>query len=212
MKFVRKPPQTDKALSERLQSAGWKKIKEPSNIAVAIVCSLPFALFLGGISLLLLYALDPSLFSFLRTDPFRFTVTLNLSMVLYIVGLFIFMLLHELLHAVFIPNFVRSDKTFWGLNGLLGFVFTTEPLKKVRFIIISFMPLALLSLVLPVILRLLGALSAYAAFLCFINAIGSCVDCLSACLIMFQVPMGHIIINNGFETWHANASEDVSAK
>ena len=45
MKFVRKPPQTDKALSERLQSAGWKKIKEPSNIAVAIVCSLPFALF-----------------------------------------------------------------------------------------------------------------------------------------------------------------------
>jgi hypothetical protein len=206
MKFVRKLPQTDKALSERLQSAGWKKIREPSGIAAAIACSLPFVLLSGGISFLILYVLDSSLFGFLRNDTIDLTITLNLFTVLYIVGIFIFMLLHEMLHAVFIPDFIRSGRTFWGMNGPLGFVFTTQPLKKARFIVVSLMPLVLLSVILPAVLRLLGLLSAYAAFLCFINALGSCVDCLTACLIAFQVPNGHVIISNGFETYHTEAA------
>ncbi len=95
-----------------------------------------------------------------------------------------------------------SIKTYWGINGVFGFVFTTEKLKKVRFIKISLMPYLLLSVILPFILYTFGVLNGYTVFLCLINAMGSCVDFLNICLITFQVPKGAYIINNGFETFY----------
>jgi len=202
MRFVKKPPKTDKALSGRLQAAGWKKIREPASIGAAIACSIPFALLLGGVCLLLIYSLNPALFDFLHDGSLSITIPLNLKTILYVLSIFVLMLLHEFLHAVFIPNFVKSQNTFWGINGLFGFVFTTELIKKRRFILISVMPFVLLSVVLPAALRLFSVFGPYAAFLCFINAVGSCVDFLNACLIAFQVPRGHVIVSNGFETYH----------
>lgn len=202
MRFVRKPPRTDKALSEQLMNAGWKKLSEPSAITTAVIFSIPFALVLGAVSISLVYLLQPSLFSFLQNEEIGFTISLNFSSILYITGIFLFMMLHEFLHAVVIPNFMQSEKTFWGINGLFGFVFTTEPLKKARFLVISIMPFGVLSVILPVVLDMFEWLNAYTAFLCFINAIGSCVDFLNVWLIAFQVPRGQTIINNGFETYY----------
>ena len=204
MRFVKKPPKTDKALSGRLQAAGWKKIREPASIGAAIACSIPFALLLGGLCLLLIYCLNPALFDFLHDGSFSITITLNLNTILYVLSIFVLMILHELFHAVFIPNFVKSQRTFWGINGLFGFVFTTEPIKKGRFILISVMPFVLLSVILPAALRLFSAFGSYPAFLCFINGVGSCVDFLNVCLIAFQVPGGHVIVSNGFETYHSD--------
>lgn len=113
------------------------------------------------------------------------------------------MLIHEFIHAALIPNFIKSDKTFWGINGLAGFVFTTEPIKKRRYIIISFMPSILLSIILPILLDMVQLLNGYLAFLCVLNAMGSCVDFLNVILIVFQVPNNATIINNGFETYYS---------
>ena len=198
-------PRTDKTLSEQLMNAGWKKLREPSAITTALLCSIPFALLLGAVFISLLYLLQPSLFSFLQDGVIEFTFSLNFSSVLYIIGVFAFMILHEFLHAVLIPNFMKSEKTFWGINGLFGFVFTTEPLKKARFIAISILPFVLLSVILPVILNAFEWLNAYTAFLCFLNAVGSCVDFLNVWLIAFQVPRGQTIISNGFETYYKSA-------
>ena len=157
---------------------------------------------LGGLTVLILSFLDPSLFDFIHDGSFSFTFKLNFSAILYVAGIFVFMMLHEFLHAVFIPNFIKSDKTFWGINGLFGFVFTREAIKKGRFILISAAPFVLLSVILPFILRLFGLLNGYTVFLCVINALGSCVDFLNIILVAFQVPTGRTIINNGFETYY----------
>ena len=202
MKYVHKMPSTDMEFSKDLLNNGWTKIKEPSNIALATLYSMPFAFLLGGIVLLITFFLNPSVFHFLQKDSLAFTLTLNLFTILYIIAILAFMALHEFIHALFIPHFISSNKTFWGLNGLFGFVCTAEPLKKSRFIIISMMPCVILSFLLPFVLNSFGLLNGYTMFLCLFNAMGSCVDFLNILLIAFQVPKGSTIINNGFETFY----------
>lgn len=167
------------------------------------MCAIPLALILVGITTWLVYQLNPGLFAFLEERAINFTVSFNFATLLYIIGIFVFMLIHEFIHAVLIPNFIKSDKTFWGINGLFGFVFTTEPIKKRRYIIISFMPCILLSIILPILLDMVQLLNGYMAFLCVLNAMGSCVDFLNVVLIVFQVPNNAVIINNGFETYYS---------
>ncbi|PHV72325.1 hypothetical protein CS063_02285 [Sporanaerobium hydrogeniformans] len=202
MKYVRKLPATDRQLSNQLIENGWKKIKEPRNFSLAVLFSLPFSYLLGSIILWLAYLLKPTLFEFLISDVLSISFSIDFKMLLYILFVFVYMLIHELIHAVFIPNFTKSKKIFFGLNGLFGFVFTTEPIKKERFLVISIMPFFLLSLVPVFLLNLLGFLNWYTLGLCLINAVGSCVDFLNMFLIAFQVKSGHTIINNGFETYY----------
>lgn len=202
MKYVKKIPTTDKKLSQELQKHGWKKINEPTNLAIATICSMPFAFSLGGIVIFIAYLLNPLLFDFIKNQSFSFTINFDAFSLAYIVIILVFMMIHELIHAMFVPNFIKSDKTFIGINGIFGFVFTTEPIKKGRFIIISIMPCVLLSFVFLLILNFFGLLNGYTVFLCILNAIGSCVDFLNVFLVALQVPNGNTIINNGFETYY----------
>lgn len=202
MKYVKKLPVADKGLSVQLLNNGWKMIWEPRNLALATLLSFPFAFLLGGMTLWLAYLLEPRLLDFISSESFEISFNIDLKLLLFIVAVFTYMLIHELIHAVFIPNFAKSEKTFWGLNGLFGFVFTTEPIKKGRFLIISVMPFILLSLVPLYLLNIFDSLNWYTLGLCLINAAGSCVDFLNALLIAFQVKSGHTIINNGFETYY----------
>ena len=48
MKYTKKVPETDFNLRDELISKGWKKIKEPSNLMLSILLSLPF-MFVNGI-------------------------------------------------------------------------------------------------------------------------------------------------------------------
>jgi len=204
MKYAKKIPPTDKTLSEQLMGAGWKKLKEPSNLCMATLLSIPFAFLLGGTTIGIIYLLRPALFDFLKASSFEIIFNIDLKIVLYIIVLFVFMAIHELIHAIFIPNFAQSDNTFFGINGLFGFVSTTEPIKKGRFIVISIMPFIILSVIFPIVLNLFQLLNGYMLFLCLLNAMGSCVDFLNIILIIFQVPNKSTVINNGFETFYNN--------
>lgn len=202
MRYSKKIPSTDKELSTKLISEGWIKIKEPSNLGIAILLSIPFILINGVISMAIAFYLYPPLKEFFNNkDGFSITLTVNLFTLMYVGIIFMFMIIHEFLHACFIPNALKSDKTYWGINAFCGFVFTTEMIKKGRFLIISIMPFILLSVILPLILNILGELNGFTIFLCLINAMGSSVDCLNMCLVAVQVPNGSYIVNNGFETY-----------
>lgn len=201
MKYVKKMPETDKELSVQLLSDGWKKIREPRNLAMTTLLSFPLVFLSGGAILWLAYILKPGLFDIISSESLEVSVNIDFRLLLFVIAIFVYMLLHELTHAVFIPGFTKSEKTFWGLNGLFGFVFTTEPIRKDRFLIISVMPFILLSLAPLYLLNLFGFLNWYTLGLCLINAAGSCVDLLNIFLIAFQVKNGHTIINNGFETY-----------
>jgi len=201
MRYAKKIPPTDKNLSEQLLSSGWKKLKEPSNLIIATLLSLPFIFINGIIEIFILYNLYQPFQLLIKNQILSFEFNINLWTLLYVLGIMIFMIIHELLHACFIPNVLSSDKTYWGINGIYGFVFTQEKIIKGRFLLISIMPFFLLSIILPFVLKTLGILNSYTVLLCLINATGSCVDILNICLVMRQVPSGANITNNGFVTY-----------
>ncbi|GAA0125686.1 DUF3267 domain-containing protein [Clostridium sp. CTA-19] len=202
MKYIKKIPNSDKELSNKLINEGWKKLKEPSNLAMATLLSVPFMFINGIISVAIAFYLYPPLKEFFSsTHSFSIEFKLDSFSLIYIGVILLFMTIHEFLHACFIPNVLKSDKTYWGINGVCGFVFTTEKIKKNRFLIISIMPFILLSILLPFILNIFGLLNWFTIFLCLINAMGSCVDCLNICIVAIQVPKGSYIVNNGFETY-----------
>ena len=202
MKYSVKIPKTDEALSEHLKANGWTRLKEPQNFVTALLFSLPFMAV--GLGLTILVSLP---FQVLQqaiqglSSGFNFSIELP-SLLIGLVSMYFFVILHELLHAVAIPNFLHSKKTYWGITWQGGFVSTTEEMSKGRFCLISCLPFIILSLVLPVILGLMGKLSLFILFLACINGMGSSIDLLNLTLILFQVPNGSSIINNGFETYY----------
>ncbi|WP_352399821.1 DUF3267 domain-containing protein [Anaerotignum sp.] len=202
MKYIKKLPKTDIQLKQSLLESGWKQIKEPKTLGMSILLSLPLSFLLGGFVLWIAYTLNPLLFSFFAPDSLKISFTVNLKTLVYFIAIYFYMLIHEMVHAFFVPNFIKSEKTFFGLNGMFGFVFTTEPMKKNRFLLISVMPFFLLSIVPLFILNPFGILNWYTLGLCLINATGSCVDFLNMLFIGFQVKNNSTIINNGFETYY----------
>ncbi len=201
MKYVKKIPPTDLKLKESLMADGWEKIKEPSSFMAAVVFSLPFMILAGIIGYLIISHFDNVFVESLKVFIEQGTVDIDIRFD-YILYTYLVILLHELLHAVLIPGFPRSDNTCFGIRPWGGFVFTTERMAKCRFLVISVAPFILLSVLLPVILGFLGLLSGIIAFIVMLNALASSVDLLNAFLVLIQVPGGSTMVNNGFETYY----------
>lgn len=202
MKYIKKIPPTDKLFCEDLLRSGWKKLKEPANIGIAIIYSLPFAILTFVFEILLIYFLYTPFREMIDGKrAFMIEIQININTLLYVVFIIVFLLIHEFIHACFVPNILNSDKIFWGFNGMFGFVYTKEKIKKYRFLIISVMPYIVLSFVFPIVLNSLGVLNGFMCLLCLINASGSCVDLLNIVLIGMQVPKDSYIVNSGFETY-----------
>ncbi len=197
MKYVKKIPSTDKDLRDSLLNQGWNKIKEPSNLPLAILMSVPFMFLCGAVSYLIVLPFTDIFANILSTGSFSITIRLD-----YIIFAYLVILSHELIHAAFIPEFIKSDDTYFGIRPWGGFVYTTQKLGKARFLLISVAPFVIISVVLPIVLGLLNLLSGVIAALILLNAFASSVDLLSAFLILFQVPKGAMVLNNGFETYY----------
>lgn len=201
MKFIRKLPSENKEMSAKLIENGWSKLKEPSNLGITILYSLPISVILMILDFVWIIRTSPALREQLQTD-FSFTLHINIFTIFYFGFIILFLLLHELLHGLFVPHFHNGEKTFWGLNGFFGFVYTEEQLSKRRFMVVSIMPLLILSFLLPVVLEALGYMNNFIIFLCILNAGGACVDLLNAFLISVQVPANGVIVNNGTATFY----------
>ncbi|CEO22942.1 DUF3267 domain-containing protein [Paraclostridium sordellii] len=205
MKYTKYLPKTDKNLSNQLLTDGWKKIKEPLNLTLATLISIPFMILCSIIFLGLIFYINPDYKNFFKfSDSISFTIKINLKTFLFLVGIYLFTLLHELIHAVFIPNALKSDKVYFGVRLLYGFVYTNEKISKFRFIIVSIMPFIILSIIFPILLNTFGLLNNYILFLCLLNALGSSADFLNIFLILTQVPNKSYLIINGFETYFKN--------
>ncbi len=203
MKYISKIPQADPELREALLAEGWKKIKEPSGLFFAFLLSIPFMMINASICYLTLFLVNPSyspqmVYDFLfSSDSWSFTIRFD-----YIIYVYLFIIFHEIIHLLFIPNFYWSEKTYFGIKPWGGFVFTTEKLSKGRFLSITVAPFVVISVLMPILLGLADLLSGFLIFLIFLNALSSSVDILNASLIAIQVPNGRMIVNNGFETYH----------
>nr|WP_291643806.1 hypothetical protein [Clostridium sp.] len=117
MRYTKKIPPTDKELSNKLIAARWTKLKEPSNLGITTLLSLPFIFINGAICTFIAFYLYPPLKELLNSKQgFSFSFTVTLFTLVYVIIFFVFMALHEFLHACFIPNVLKSDKTYWGIN------------------------------------------------------------------------------------------------
>lgn len=201
MKYARKIPDADPELREALLAAGWKKIKEPPNLILAILLSIPFMIINAVICYLILLIVDPAsaylVTDFIAADSWSVNIRFD-----YIIYVYLFVIAHEFIHLLFIPNFYRSEKTFIGIKPWGGFVFTTEEIGKGRFLIITVAPFMIISILAPVALGLSGLLGGFLVFIIFLNALASSVDMLNATLIASQVPRGSTIVGNGFESFY----------
>jgi len=198
---------TDHEKVSGLMADGWRKLKAPGNTAIAILRSVPLMLLnfiiIAGIVMLVAPAPQSQLtafFSSLFTGSFSIEIKL-LDIVLGILCLALLMLMHELLHLVFIPGFLRSDKTYLGIMYAGVYVVTEEVLTRQRFIIISLAPFIVLSVLLPIVLGATGMLSLGLIILALLNAIGSSVDLLGLLLVIRQTPPGARILCIGMGTY-----------
>lgn len=205
MKFVKKIPPENEDRTKFLKEQGWIRLKEPKSVSAAILWSMPISILLMLSAAVWCYYLYQP-FKVLLTGPQGFSLefSIGIEIVYYLLVMLISLLIHEFIHAMFIPEVWKSNKTYWGFNGLFGFVFTEEILSKKRMVIISLMPLLILSFAVPFLLAASSHLNGYFIFLSVLNAGGACVDVLNVILILSQVPKDGSLIANGYATFYRN--------
>jgi Putative zincin peptidase len=207
VKIKNKLPQYNERLHFELIKNEWVPMKEPKHLISAIFLSIPLMIINALISVGIINMLSTvSLKDFgieHQTDSILFTI--NLGIIFFIILLVI---LHELLHLIFIPHFIKSKNTFIGLTLLGGFVATEEKISKSRYILITIAPFIIISVILPLILGFFGVLTSTLKFLIILNSMSSSVDILNLLLIIKQVPNNGILKSNGHKTYWNNKQTD----
>jgi len=198
MKILKKLPNSKENIHMDLITNGWVPMKEPKNVVSAILLSVPLMLVNAILTIGVINIFSTiSLSDFGQTSD-SFTLTINLSVILW---LFLLLILHEFLHLIFIPNFIKSDKTFVGITMFGGFVITEEALSKTRYILITIAPFIIISVILPLLLSVFGLLTPILKFLILLNSLASSVDMLNLLLIIKQIPKNAILKSNGPYTY-----------
>lgn len=206
MKYIKKIPKEDQVRTRELLSNGFQRLKEPKSIGAAMGVSLPLSVVLMVLNGLWCYFLDPSMFGFSNGNGILLQITVDLKILLYLAGIMAYTLVHEAIHAVFIPKVWESRKTYWGFNGMFGFVYSEEVLSRERFLLVSVMPLLILSFVFPLLMWTAGLWSRYMIFLSVLNAGGACVDLLNMILVAVQVPRKGKVVSNGYASFYKGLS------
>lgn len=201
MKYVKNIPPVDQELRKTFINQGWMRIKEPSNLFMAFFAAIPIMAASGLLTIFIITFFDSAFVDFFEGMGTNHGISFSFRWY-YILFMLIMIYIHEMLHALWIPNFLRDDNTFFGIKIWGGFVVTYQSLSKIRFIIICLAPFVTLSVILPLILGGLNLLNGGLIVLIMINAMASSVDILNALLIIFQVPRGAMVVTNSFETYY----------
>ncbi|ASK64006.1 hypothetical protein CFK37_18515 [Virgibacillus phasianinus] len=198
MRIQNRIPKTDDRIHLNLVENEWFPMNEPKSLGVAIALSFPLMILNALITIGVI-----NTFSTISLNEFGLTsdsisITINFVVIIWI---FLLIIVHELFHLAFIPNFIRSQKTFIGLTLFGGYVLTEEEVSKSRYILVTMAPFVIISILLPIILSLLGALTTTFKFLILINSMASSVDILNLILLLTQVPKKAVLLNNGTKTY-----------
>ncbi|WP_332634883.1 DUF3267 domain-containing protein [Halalkalibacter flavus] len=209
MKILNKLPKSNPSLHSDLIKNGWVPMKEPKTLISAILLSVPLIVVNAIISIGVI-----NVFSTISLSDFGLTsdsisITINLGIIFWLVLLLI---LHELLHLIFIPNFIKSEKTFVGFTLFGGFVITEEEVSKSRYIFITIAPFMIISIILPLVLSVFGLLTTTLKFLIILNSMASSVDILNLLLIIKQVPKNATLKGNGPDTYWKNTQLNEKCK
>jgi hypothetical protein len=180
---------------------GWRELKEPKSFKSLIVFSIPF---------IIINVLICQLIIEMFTQNYIISGTINSENILesFLICIKIFVLIpivlivvHELIHLIFIPNFIKSENTYIGLTTFGGYVYTKEAIKKYRLCLVYLAPFVFLSIILNAILGILGLYNAPLIAFIFFNSIGSSADMFGLTLVLLQVPKDACLLMNGIRTY-----------
>jgi len=197
VKIINKLPKSNPNLHVELLGNNWNLMKEPRNVLSAILLSTPLMIVATFISIGIIKIFNTISLSDFGIKPDEISITINLSSIFLLVLLLV---IHELIHLIFIPNFVKSNKTYIGFTWFGAFVLTEEEISKSRFIIISIAPFVIISMIFPLILSVFGLLTTTLKLLIILNSLGSSLDLLNLFLIT-QVPKNATLKCNGPNTY-----------
>lgn len=198
MKIRNKFPEYNEEKNNFLLADGWVVLKEPKNIILTIVCSIPLMFFLSLISVGIISFFSPIPFDDIGMQRNGLSLTINLpDIIVAIIIIYAIIYIHEIIHLIFVPGFLQSDTTFFGLSWFGGYAYTEEVISKVRYIVIGSMPFFLISVFFVVILGVTGNLTPIMKLVCIMNALGSSVDFFTILLVLLQVPDKSKIVMNG---------------
>jgi hypothetical protein len=198
VRFTFHIPKANPEREKELIDQQWVKLKEPRSILTTILISVPFMVLAGGFTFMISQLFEP-----VGLKDYGFegsTVKFNIH-IFYIIAIFFLLLIHEVIHLIMIPNFMKSKKTWMGIQFFGGFVFTEEIMSRERFILISLAPYAVISVILPLIFGAIGWLNPVIIFLLLLNALGSSVDLLNLILLLVQAPRKANLICVGMSTF-----------
>lgn len=111
--------------------------------------------------------------------------------------------LHELVHALAHPDRGLSRRTVFGFwpGQLLAYVHYDGVLTRRRLLVLLLLPLLVITIA-PLLAGIVfGCVDGWIVLLSVLNAFGSCMDVLSAVLVLFQVPPGAEVRNWGWRTY-----------
>jgi hypothetical protein len=205
MKLLNKLPKSDPNLHEELTRNSWILLKEPRNMVSVILFSLPFMILATLLSGAIMNIFSGfSLYDFgLTPDGINITIHVSMSIanLRVIVWLVLLVVIHEFIHLLFIPNFIKSKNTYAGFTWVGAFVITEDEIPKARYITITLAPFVIISVILPLFLGALGILTTPIKFIILLNAMSSSVDLLLFLLIITQVPRKASLRSNGTNTY-----------
>lgn len=204
MKYIKKIPEENKEYTEELLRTGWKKLKEP-NFFISNLIGIPVAAFLMLSNVIYFLHFFPKIKEIISYSQNSFLIEFKLGiweLIFYLIITVMFFILHEFIHLLFMPNFLKSKRTFWGMRVFYFFAYTEEEMSKFRIIIVCLAPLLFLSFIFPFILNILGIMNGFVIFLCVSNAGASCLDVFFSLLILFGIPNSSVIKNNGIVTFY----------
>ncbi|MEK4091984.1 DUF3267 domain-containing protein [Viridibacillus sp. FSL H8-0110] len=198
MKILNKLPKSNPNLHLELMKDRWIPMKEPKNLTSAILLSVPLMIVAAIISIVIINIVSSISLRDFGLTPDAISITINLSIIFW---LFLLLILHELFHLIFIPKFIKSEKTYVGFTLFGGFVITEEEISKSRYIFITIAPFLIISIIMPLILNGFGLLTTTLKFLIILNSLASSVDLLNLFLIIKQVPKNATLKSNGPNTY-----------
>ncbi|WP_048170046.1 DUF3267 domain-containing protein [Methanosarcina siciliae] len=191
-------PKTNPERQSELIASDWIQLREPQNIVGIGLLMVPI-MALSALSTVKIF----NIFTAFSLADFGITAqglsaTISLKGFAGLMGL---LLSHELLHLIFIPNFISSEKTYLGITYSGGYVYSEESLSKPRYILITIAPFLIISAALPFILGFLSLLTPMTKILILLNSMGSCMDMMNLGFVLSQVPAAAYITCNGTETY-----------
>jgi len=199
VKFRLGPVPIDEAFKP--EAEGWNRLREPRP-GVLMALAIPLGVVMA-LPLVWLWALIlPVPAAVVDGTGFELTVTFPQIAVIIVVlvgGVF----LHEMLHAVPLGFAGRSENLvlgFWPRH-FVPYVAYIGALPLKTQLLSGVLPLALLSVLLPLAALILPSAAWWLALLSMVNVLGSGADMIMLLLLFRQPPRGAVVRNQGFETW-----------